>query len=257
MTELLNYNRQGEGEALLIIHGLFGSSRNWKTLAGRFAENYQVITPDLRNHGDSFHAPGMSYQDMAQDILALMQALDIDSAHIIGHSMGGKVAMKLAHDDPQRVKKLVVADVAPVAYSHHYDDIINPVLALDLKTLHNRRQADEQLQTSISDQRVRLFILQNLEFKNGVARWKLNWIAIRDKMTDITGFEDISHWRVDNPSLFIRGEMSHYIDDSGKSLITQHFSDVQFETLAAAGHWLHAEQPEAFYRSVSRFLEVR
>ena len=255
MTELLNYNRQGEGEALLIIHGLFGSSRNWKTLAGRFAENYQVITPDLRNHGDSFHAPGMSYQDMAQDILALMQALGIDSAHLIGHSMGGKVAMKLAHDDPQRVKKLVVADVAPVVYSHHYDDIINPVLALDLTTLHNRRQADEQLQASISDQRVRLFILQNLEFNNGFARWKLNWVAIRDNMVDITGFEDISGWRVENPSLFIRGEMSHYIDDAGKSLITQHFPQVQFETLAAAGHWLHAAQPEAVYRSVSRFLE--
>ena len=254
MVELLNYNQQGEGEPLLIIHGLFGSSRNWKTLAGRFAENYRVITPDLRNHGDSFHAPSMSYAEMAQDIVTLMDTENIASAYFIGHSMGGKVAMKLAHENPQRVKKLVVADVAPVAYRHHYDEIIEPVLALDLSSLRNRREADEKLLKSITDQRIRLFILQNLVFNNGVAHWKLNWVAIRDNMAEITGYEDISRWAVSIPSLFISGENSNYIDDVGRALITEHFLDVQFNTLAQAGHWLHAEQPDAFYHVVSTFL---
>jgi esterase len=254
MAELLNYNQQGEGEPLLIIHGLFGSSRNWKTLAGRFAENYRVITLDLRNHGDSFHAPSMSYADMVQDILTLIDALKIECTHIIGHSMGGKVAMKLAQENPSRVCRLVVADVAPLTYPHDYDEIIDPVMALDLTTLRNRRDADERLQQTIIDQRIRLFILQNLEFNQGIARWKLNWSAIRDNMPEITGYEDISSWSVETPSLFIRGEQSGYINAEGTALIEQHFSDCQFKTIENAGHWLHAEQPEAFYRAVRSFL---
>ncbi len=254
MAELLNFNRQGEGEPLLIIHGLFGSSRNWKTLAGRFAQQFEVLTLDLRNHGDSFHAAQMGYQDMVQDVVQLMDVQDIACAHLVGHSMGGKVAMKLTHENPERIKRLVVADVAPVTYRHHYDEIIDPVLALDLSALHNRREADEQLQQSIRDQRIRLFILQNLTFSNGVARWKLNWRAIRDNMAEITGYENITNWRIETPSLFIRGEQSGYIDEQGRALIEQHFSKVQFKTIENAGHWLHAEQPDVFFQMVSAFL---
>jgi len=251
---LLNYTVQGTGEPLLIIHGLFGSSRNWNTLAKQFARHFSVVLPDLRNHGDSFHADSMSYQQMAEDIIALMDELDIPSAHILGHSMGGKVAMKLTHMASLRVRRLIVADVAPVAYSHQYDEIIEPVLALDLTRIGNRKEVDSLLQNSIPDQRVRLFILQNLMFKQGVASWKLNWSAIRDNMSLITGFDDIADWSISTPSLFIRGDQSNYVSENGWELIAQHFSAVQLLTLENAGHWLHAEQPRAFISAVRAFL---
>ncbi len=254
MSKLLNFNVQGEGEPLLIIHGLFGSSRNWNTLARQFAEHYQVITLDLRNHGDSFHADRMTYRDMTQDVIAVLDALDLTATHVIGHSMGGKVAMALTHLHPQRVRKLVVADVAPVAYHHDYDDIIEPVLALDVSRLRNRRDADARLQAAIPDQRIRLFILQNLQFNEGVAHWKLNWRAIRDNMAAITGFEDISNWKIDTPTLFLRGEQSSYIDARGRAAIEQHFTNARIQTLPNAGHWLHAEQVTLFYQAVILFL---
>ncbi len=254
MNKLLNFNVQGEGEALVIIHGLFGSSRNWKTLSRQFAAHYRVITLDLRNHGDSFHADGMSYRQMTLDVIAVLDALDLTTTHVIGHSMGGKVAMALTHDYSQRIGKLVIADVAPVAYHHDYSDIIEPVLALDIERLRDRRDADTRLQAAIPEQRIRQFILQNLQFNEGVARWKLNWRAIRDNMVAITGFEDISNWKIDTPTLFLRGEQSSYIDARGRATIEQHFTNARIQTLPNAGHWLHAEQATLFYQAVISFL---
>jgi len=257
MNKRLNFNEQGAGEPLLIMHGLFGSSRNWHTLARQFAQHFRVITLDLRNHGDSFHDPDMGYDVMASDVMYVMDTLAIDRAHLLGHSMGGKVAMKLTHDFSQRVERLVVADVAPVRYSHHYNEIIDPVLALDLAVIKNRQQADEMLAHDITNQRVRMFILQNLVFEGSHARWKLNWLAIHDNMQKITGFDDITDWSVATPSLFICGELSSYVDARARALIEKHFLNVCFSSLAQAGHWLHAEQPEAFYQQVDRFLMTK
>jgi len=254
MKKRLNFNEQGAGEPLLIIHGLFGSSRNWNTLARRFAQHFRVITLDLRNHGDSFHDPDMGYGVMASDVIDVMDTLAIDRANLLGHSMGGKVAMKLSHDFTQRVERLVVADIAPVRYPHHYNDIIEPVMALDLAAIKNRQLADEMLMHDITDQRVRLFILQNLVFQDGHARWKLNWVAIRDNMQKITGFDDITDWLLATPSLFICGEQSNYVDAEARAIIEKHFLNARFSSLAQAGHWLHAEQPEAFYQQVYSFI---
>ena len=250
----LNYSVQGEGESLIIIHGLFGSSRNWKSLAKQFAENFNVILLDLRNHGDSPFDAGMDYQVMVEDVVALMDKLHISSAHILGHSMGGKVAMKLNQLYPDRVIKLIVADIAPVGYVHDYDDVIDPVLELDLSTVINRKDADKQLEILIPDQRVRLFLLQNLAFKQGKACWNVNWLALKNNMQLITGYENISQWKLDKPSLFIRGELSEYVTDKSWQLISEHFTHAEIVTLEKAGHWLHAEQPAAFYQEVSRFI---
>ncbi|MCK4708250.1 MAG: alpha/beta fold hydrolase [Gammaproteobacteria bacterium] len=250
----LNCSTQGEGDPLLIIHGLFGSSRNWKSLAKQFSEGFQVILLDLRNHGDSPFDLAMDYEVMVDDVIELMGKLSIQSAHILGHSMGGKVAMKLNQLYPERVNKLVIADIAPIGYTHDHDEIIDPVLELDLSTIISRKDADNQLEASIPDQRIRLFLLQNLAFKQGKARWNLNWKALKENMNSIVGYEDISHWSLHNPCLFIRGELSDYITDKSWNLITQHFTAAEKVTLANAGHWLHAEQPAAFYDAVVKFI---
>ena len=252
MHQILNFTRQGQ--PFIIIHGLFGSSRNWQGLAKQFAVHYDVITLDLRNHGDSFHADSMDYPLMAADVIALMDQLQLDQAYVLGHSMGGKVAMTLCHEYPQRFDKLVVADIAPVSYSHDYDDIILPILQMDLANLANRQQADQSLASSIADQRIRLFLLQNLVFEQGQAHWMLNWPVLQRFMPQITGFADISDWHVPHPSLFIRGGLSDYVDERAWQLIQQHFEQAELVTLPQAGHWLHADKPEAFVDAVVAFL---
>lgn len=251
----LNYVPQGEGTPLLVIHGLFGSSRNWQSLSKKFSEYFNVITIDLRNHGNSFHDPVMDYHTMAEDVAKLMDQLKIPAAHFLGHSMGGKLAMKLCSLYPERVKKLVVADIAPVRYQHDYDDIINPILSLDLSAIKNRKEVDEQLSSSITDQRIRIFLLQNLVFQEGNARWKLNWTALKENLANIVGYEDINDWLINNESLFIRGKQSNYVNDDSWALIQTHFLKAELITISDAGHWLHAEQPELFFKSVLEFLK--
>ena len=251
---LLNYTSQGEGEPLVIVHGLFGASRNWQSLARQWATRYQVITVDLRNHGDSFHAEEMNYPVMTDDVVSLLEYLDLPPVNLLGHSMGGKLAMCLSQQAPHWVNKLVVADIAPVAYEHDYDELIDPILALELERISNRKQADELLAVSITDQRIRLFLLQNLSFHSGRAVWKLNWPVLKQSMPLITGFVDISDWSIQVPSLFIRGGLSNYVTDQHWALIQRHFKRSQCDTLAQAGHWLHAEQPTAFFERVSQFL---
>ncbi len=238
----------------MILHGLFGSSRNWKGLSRQFAAHFQVITADLRNHGDSFHDATMDYPSMADDIHLLMDHLNLPSAHVLGHSMGGKVAMKFCQLHPDRVNKLVIADIAPMPYSHHHDDLIKPILALDLAHVSNRKEVDALLTSSIPGQQLRFFLLQNLTFRHGLASWKINWEAIRSNMTELTGYENIADWSIDNPSLFIRGTLSDYVKQEYWELISQHFHQATLVDLANAGHWLHAEQPTDFYAEVMRFL---
>ncbi len=251
---LLHYQRQGEGPALIIIHGLFGSARNWRSLAKRYADRFDVIAVDLRNHGESFHAPDMSYPTMARDLLDLMDALGLEQAHLLGHSMGGKTAMSFAHLWPDRLKRMVVADIAPVAYGHSYDGIIDPVMALDLERIRSRRDADEQLRTAIPDDAVRLFLLQSLVQDGEGWRWQINWPAIRGNIDRITGFPPIDDWCIETPSLFLRGGFSDYLRDEFWPLIQAHFRHPRLETIVRAGHWLHAEQPDEFFGISSGFL---
>lgn len=251
---ILNFKKQGEGDPLLVIHGLFGSSRNWQSLSQQLARQYTVITVDLRNHGDSFHDAEMNYSVMTRDVEILMDQLDLESAHVLGHSMGGKVAMTLSYLNSDRIRKLIVADIAPVSYSHSYTNLIQPILDLDLSSITRRKQADEQLAQSIKDQGIRLFLLQNLAFSEGRAYWKLNWPVLDRSLPTITDFFDISDWSIPHQCLFIRGGLSDYVNQEHWQFLQPHFPHAQLVTLENAGHWLHAEQPEAFYQSVSSFL---
>lgn len=253
--DLLHYSETGNGEPLIILHGLFGSSKNWYSLAKVFSRHFKVFTLDLRNHGQSFHHDEMNYLVMAKDVHRLLVHLGIDSCSVIGHSMGGKTAILLALEHPQLVSRLIVADIAPVAYSHVYHHLIDPIKALQLDQLDSRSAVDEKLQRDIPEAVLRNFLLQNLERKNGQWNWRVNWQAIEQQLNHLTGFVQLPvAWKVNTPTLFIRGEHSDYIRAVEEAVITDHFDDATISTIRNAGHWLHAEQPENFSRLALDFL---
>lgn len=239
----------------MILHGLFGSSKNWQSLAKEFAEHFSVYTIDLRNHGSSFHDPVMNYAVMAEDLQQLLKQLKLDPCRIIGHSMGGKVAMYTASKYPNLFSKLVVADIAPVSYSHDHDSVLEPIIAVRLDKVTNRADVDNALKPSIADPMLRGFLLQNLVKEETGWRWKVNWQAIDQQMSELTGFPLAeSNWSIDIPTLFIRGDNSNYVGDAEIAVIQQHFDKAMIETLAQAGHWLHAEQPKLFLEKALQFL---
>jgi esterase len=251
----LHYNQFGSGEPLVILHGLFGSSKNWQSLGRQFAEHFSVYTVDLRNHGSSFHDQEMNYAVMAEDLYQLLQQLDIQSCRIIGHSMGGKVAMLAALKYPDLFTKLVVADIAPVSYSHDHDSLLEPIMAVRLDEMASRADVDNALKPAIADPMLRGFLLQNLAKEETQWRWKVNWQAIDQQMSELTGFPQTEpSWSIDISTLFIRGGNSNYVGEAEIAVIGQHFDKATIETLAQAGHWLHAEQPKLFLEKVLQFL---
>jgi esterase len=272
---MLNYVRIGQGEPLVILHGLFGSSKNWQSLAKVFARHFDVVTLDLRNHGQSFHSDVMDYPAMVDDVHQLVSHLGIKPCRLIGHSMGGKVAMLLASKSPQSVSQLVVADIAPIAYRHDYDHLIDPIMALKLDEMDNRAQIDKALQAGIADAQLRQFLLQSLVREPSISgsgtgngwRWKNNWLVIKQQIEALTGFPSFEQeatlgntqtqvWKVNAPTLFISGSRSDYVDEKGQYAINQYFDLPQFKVLNGAGHWLHAEQPKQFAEAVLNFFEI-
>lgn len=252
----LSYSRSGEGQPLVVLHGLFGSSKNWQSHRRHFATRFEVINVDLRNHGESFHRDEMNYPAMAEDVAALMQNLGLANCNMLGHSMGGKVAMMLALNHPRLIGRLIVADIAPVSYFHHYDDLIEPILGLPLDRLESRAEADQLLRANIPEDQLRAFLLQNLVREPGGWRWRVNWQVIRRDMEFLTGFGDPPpDWRIDLPTLFIRGARSDYVGEAEVDVINRHFDQAGIATIEDAGHWLHAEKPEIFARMVLEFLQ--
>ena len=253
----LYFTSTGSGQPLVVLHGLFGSGKNWHTHARRLATHYRVITVDLRNHGQSFHADEMNYSVMADDVKALLHQLAIDKCYILGHSMGGKVAMALALHNTDLFAAMIVADIAPVAYFHHYDDLIDPILALRLDRLESRAQANQLLRQNIPEDQLRAFLLQNLIREPGGWRWRINWQVIQRDMEWLTGFIDLAADEViELPTLFLRGEKSDYIGDAEIEVINRLFSRPSITTIEDAGHWLHAEKPDAFSMAVLDFLQL-
>ncbi|MCP4391581.1 MAG: alpha/beta fold hydrolase [Gammaproteobacteria bacterium] len=256
MSEL-SYTRSGAGQPLVVLHGLFGSGKNWQSHRRHFGSQFEVFNVDLRNHGESFHSDDMNYPVMADDVATLLQSLNLANCNMLGHSMGGKVAMTLAVNYPVLLDRLVVADIAPVSYFHHYDDLIEPILALPLSTIESRSQADQLLRQNIPEDQLRAFLLQNLVREPDGWRWRVNWRAIQRDMEFLTGFDDLRDgWRIDLPTLFIRGARSDYIGDAEIDVINRHFGQAGFATIEDAGHWLHAEKPEIFARLVLEFLQI-
>ena len=254
----LHFTRAGIGEPLLVLHGLFGSGRNWQSHMRGLADSFEVFCIDLRNHGQSFHADEMNYPLMAEDVLQLLTQLGLEKCRILGHSMGGKVAMALAIQNPGLLSRMVIADIAPVTYRHHYDDLIEPILALDLERFGSRIEIDHGLRPHIPEDQLRAFLLQNLVRENGGWRWRVNWRVIQRDMEALTGFDVVAtdEWRVDVPSLFIRGASSDYVGAAEVEVIKRHFSAASIATIDGAGHWLHAEQPQQFSSRVLQFLQA-
>ena len=268
MALTLASERYGEGGAsqsapMLIAHGLFGAGRNWMSLARRFAESRQVATVDLRNHGASPWGDETDYLSLGQDLLQTAEALFARPAILLGHSMGGKAAMAAALQAPEQVAGLIVADVAPVAYSGHQHGVyVEAMRRADLSGVSRRSQIEPQLVEAIPDAALRAFILANLAFEETPegrrARWRVNLDALGEGMADVIGWpEALDEKSYSGPSYFLAGGASDYVDAAGAQHIHALFPNAAIDALEGAGHWLHAEQPDPFFERVSGWLRQR
>ncbi len=246
---LLHYHIQGEGEPFVILHGLFGSSKNWQHIMTSLSSDYKVIGIDLRNHGQSFHAPNMSYQVMAYDVLAVLNELGLDSVTLIGHSMGGKVAMVFALLFPDRVKNLIVVDIAPITYEPKHLSIFEALLNLPVPIL-SRDQADRHLSSSLPNRALRQFLLKNLKRHDSAFIWSVPLPFLHESYDLIRGFPEIEGKYI-GPVSVIYGQDSDYVLEDYHSSFNLYFSSVSLCPIAQAGHWLHAEQPVRFLEMLS------
>ena len=250
----LNFKQFGQGDPIIILHGLFGTLDNWQTIARQLAKDYMVFIIDLRNHGRSPHTEEFGYEEMAEDLREFMEEHWIYGATIIGHSMGGKVAMLFALENPDMVNQLVVVDITPKAYKGGHQTIFEAMFALDLPNLPDRKIANAQLKQSIEEEGVRQFLLKNLSrSKAGGYRWKMNLPVIYENYNKIlTAIE--SEDTFDKPTLFIKGALSDYISEEDLAMIQEFFPLATIETVEGAGHWVHAEQPRHFLNTLNNFL---
>lgn len=248
----LHFQSTGSGEALIFVHGLFGSGDNWRSIAKHFANDYQVISLDLRNHGRSPKSNEQSYALMAEDLLALMNDCNLDKAHLVGHSIGGKVAMQFATQHPDRVNKLVVVDMATRAYADAHSHLINAMLTVDLQRHQSRQSVDDALKTNIPVTMVRQFLLMNLVRSEAGLDWRINLSALKSNYPALQSAV-CEGAEYNKPCLFIHGEKSEYVLPADKTMIRQCFSQAEFVGLPT-GHWVHAEAPEKFVNALQSYL---
>ncbi len=234
---------------LLIAHGLFGSARNWGVISKRLSNDFHVIAVDMRNHGESPRFSTNTYEDMANDLAEVINT--IGPCDILGHSMGGKASMMLALSRPELVKRLIIADIAPVGYGHTQLHLIEAMRGVDLATVSTRGDADRQLKDKIPEDGIRAFLLQSLDIKNKL--WRLNLDVLDADMDHIIGFPDIAG-QFSGPTLFLSGGSSDYVLPEHRSLVKPLFPQARFAKLPGTGHWLHAEKPRDFEKSVRVFL---
>ena len=238
---------------LVIAHGLYGSGRNWGVIARRLADRRDVIVVDMRNHGESPRAASQSYPDMAADLAEVIATLG-HPVDLLGHSMGGKAAMQLALTEGALVRRLVVADIAPVAYAHDQSHHARAMRSLDLFGLTTRGEADRRLADTIPDPSLRAFFLQSLDLKApGGPRWRLNFDVLEAEMPKIVGWPG-TPGSFDKPTLFLTGSESGYVKPEYRDAIRAQFPKARFARLPGAGHWLHAEKPREFEEAVRVFL---
>ena len=243
----------GEGQPLLIIHGLFGMSDNWQSLAKQFSVFFEVHLIDLPNHGRSYHTDDFSYAHMSEDIKAYIKDNNLQDTSIIGHSLGGKLAMQLAVSEPQLISKLIIVDISPRFYPIHHDKIIEGLQSLDFSKLKSRSEADTVLSNYIEENDVRQFLLKSMHWKEkGVLDFRFNLTAISANIANVgEALKEGSTF--EKPTLFLKGENSNYINDNDEDLIFTHFPNAEIENISESGHWLHAENPTHFFETVMRF----
>jgi esterase len=251
------YSRiEGNGKPLLIIHGFLGMSDNWKSLGSQYAaQGFEVHILDLRNHGKSFHSDVFNYEVMAQDVLEYCNHHNLAKVSIIGHSMGGKVAMLFATNFPERVEKLIIADIGPKYYPPHHQDIFAGLNAVDFSKKPDRNEVEETLFPYIPDFGTRQFIMKNVYWvEPSQLGFRFNLKVFNDNIDEIgTALPENAFFT--NPTLFIRGGNSRYILDDDWSQIKEHFPNFELATIPNVGHWLHAENPKLFFEETLTFLK--
>ena len=255
----LNYTQHGDqGAPLIILHGLFGSARNWQGIAKQLAERYTVYALDLRNHGSSPHSDEMDYPSMSADVLAFIEQRGLHDVILLGHSLGGKVAMHLALSDPNKLRKLVVVDIAPVRYTHNFDEVLQGFYHVPLDSIQSRKEAENYLAEKINSPSLRQFLLQNLiSNTSGGYQWRVNLASIDTNMHTIMGFSDIQASQTFNKHcLFIKGAKSTYMASRYQPLIDEHFPLAELINIPNTGHWPHIESPTEFMVCLDKFLSI-
>jgi esterase len=238
---------------LIILHGFFASSRNWRSIAEKLSAKFHVYALDMRNHGVSPHHPLMDYPAMAADLLLFLDNHRLKPVNLLGHSMGGKVAMWFALNNPEYVNKLIVVDIAPVSYHHSFDDLIQALKALPLDEIRNRKQAEVLLAPAIPALSYRQFLLQNLILKNGAYCWRIDLDIFYRMAPNIIAFPDTAHLApYTGKTLFMAGENSDYVKPDD---IAELFPQATLSVIVNTGHWLHVQQPDNFIALVEKFLQ--
>jgi pimeloyl-ACP methyl ester carboxylesterase len=244
----------GDGPPVILLHGLFGAAKNLGVIARALSDGAQVIALDLRNHGDSPHAAGMDYTTMADDVAETAAAMGVAAAAVVGHSMGGKVAMSLALRRAGLVSRLAVLDIAPISYDHDHGDYVRAMQGLKLRPALSRAKADEALAAAIPDPSLRAFLMNNLVL-GAKPRWRLGLAEILEAMPALVGWADPPGWRpYEGPALFLRGADSDYVPSAASLDIQIRFPAVREQSIAEAGHWLHAEKPDQVIAALKEFL---
>lgn len=250
----LNVVEAGHGRPLIILHGLLGSSRNWGAIMRQLGERHHVLALDLPNHGGSPWTEVMDYPFMARSVAGFIEARGLGPSLVVGHSMGGKAAMVLALTRPDLVEGLVVVDIAPVGYSHTFAPYIKAMRGVSLARATRRADVEAQLRETIPDPRVRAFLMQNLDGEPGAYRWRPNLATLAAAMADILDFPAVSDGaRYDGPTLFLAGAESDYVRPAHRPEIGRLFPNARIEVVEGAGHWLHADRPDAFVQAVAGF----
>ncbi|MGJ8761859.1 alpha/beta fold hydrolase [Polaribacter sp. R2A056_3_33] len=253
-NQILHSTIKGEGKPLLILHGYFGMSDNWKTIGNQFAEDYQVHLIDQRNHGRSFHEDEFNYEVLVEDLHAYIEHYQLEEVNIIGHSMGGKTAMLFAVTYPDLVDKLIVVDISPRMYQPHHNAILAGLNSIDFSVENTRTLVDKKLSALIPDFGVRQFLLKNVYWKEkGKLAFRFNLESLTDNNPEVG--EALPSFTVfEKDTLFLKGSKSDYITQDEEPIIEAHFPNSKIVEIKNAGHWLHAENPKDFYAEVSEFL---
>lgn len=252
--KILHSSIQGTGKPLIILHGYFGMSDNWKALGNKFAENFEVHLVDQRNHGRSFHSDDFDYELLVEDLHFYIESHNLSKVNLLGHSMGGKVAMLFAVTYPEMVDKLIVADISPKYYKPHHQEILEALNSVNFNIQNTRKKVEEILRIHIKEEGIVQFMLKNVFRKTKEDldyRFNLNSLTINNSEVG-EALPSFTHF--DGLTLFLKGENSNYITIEDESLIEAHFSNATIVTVKNAGHWLHAENPTQFYNEIVSFL---
>ena len=250
----LHFKKLGTGKPLIILHGLFGSADNWFSISKELKDIFTLYLIDQRNHGDSPQSDEWNYQVMVEDLKEIMDNEGLDKAFLMGHSMGGKTAMNFALKYPEKVEKLIVADIAPRYYAVHHQRILEGLNSLDLEAIGSRKEADDQLAEYVPNLGERQFLLKSLGRGSDGFQWKINLAVITEKINEVgQALPDGKSYS--GPTLFLAGSNSSYIQQSDLDDIDRFFPNNTVEFIADAGHWLHAEQPDAVVDEIRRFLK--